>query len=610
MVDVVEIDEIREIVRKYTLDNAVKYDGKAQVKSVMQKIMGTHKELRSRAKVILKEVEQTIPKINSLSPAEQLKELKKIAPELLEQEDSDKRPTELPPLENALEGKVKTRYAPEPNGDMHIGHAFTAFFAHYYAQRYEGTFLLRFEDTNPAQERTEFMDAHRESLAWLGLEPDEEVIVSYDLPFLYEKAEKLIEKDLAYTCSCTSDTMHTYRNEEKLCKHASATPEETLQTWEKMLAGKFDEGDMVLRLRGDIHHKNAVMREPVIFTIRKDSHCLQGEKYNLWPLYDFAAAIEDYKCGITHIGRSSEFDTRIELQNYIREVLGMLPQPEIFHFARFNVIGSPASKRKIKPLISEGKVEGWDDIRLVTIKGLRKRGITPAAIKAVAKEIGMTTQPTNIDWSLIEAKNRQIIDSQANRYFFVPNPVLVYVKNAPEGLISEIPLHPDFPDRGIKKQPTGLFFLIPNKDYLELAIEKEFRLKDLYNIILTDKEVNLFGKNEPEVISSFDKEQQAFLKQFKHQAIAKYTDEELKPGPKIQWTAADPRETIPVEVKIPEVLFIDGKYNKNSLHVTTGFAEKAATNLQVGDIVQFERFGFIRVDQKKDNKLLVNRAHK
>lgn len=605
-------EKARELVFKYALENALKYDGEAQEKAVMQRIMATHAELRKQAKEVMAIVEELVPKINEMTQEEQTTRLRDLAPELLEQEETEQSMRELPELKNAKRGEVTTRYAPEPNGEMHIGHAFTAFFAHYYARKYEGTFVLRFEDTNPEQEKVEYMDAHREALEWLGFKPSKEVIVSNDLPVLYQKAEELIKKDLAYTCTCPVDKMREFRRQEKACEHMNKTPHETMDDWKRMLDGVYPEGKMVLRLRGDMHSQNAVMRDPAIFTIRTSEHCIQGDKYVVWPLYDFAAAVEDYLCGITHVGRSAEFDTRIELQNTIRKYLGLVPQPEIFHFARFNVIGSPASKRKIRPLVAEGKVEGWDDIRLVTIKGLRRRGIVPETIKELAKELGMTTQPTNIDWSLIAATNRKIIDARANRYFFVPDPVLLFVENAPLDRICEIPLHPDFPERGVKRVKTANLFLISHEDYDQLAIGKEFRLKDLYNVKITSKEEDLSkilteqSENQPPHIKE---ELIPFLAKFSTYATANYTGEELKPGPKIQWTVSSPTKTVKVKVRVPDVLFINEEFNEDSLKIVEGRGEKAIGSLEVGEIVQFERFGFVRIEENNDNGIIANLAH-
>lgn len=602
-----DIETARQLVTKYGLENAVHHNGAANEKSVMQKIMATHAEMRKHSKQISDLIEEIIPTINNLSVEEQQERLSEIAPELLsEKKSSQKRSRELPPLKDAVDGKVVTRYAPEPNGEMHLGHAYTAFFAAYYAKKYHGTFVLRFEDTNPKQERVEYMDAHREDLQWLGLEPTKAVIVSNDIPILYEKAVELIEKNCAYTCTCSVDTMRDLRGDMKSCDHSKKSSVDTMIEWKKMLAGDYSEGAIVLRLRGDMENSNAVMRDPAIFTMRKGNHCIQGKKYPVWPLYDFAVAVEDNLCGITHVGRSAEFDSRIELQNKIRELLGLIPHPEIFHYARFNVLGSPASKRKIKPLVEEGKVEGWDDIRLVTIKGMKKRGIVPEAIKQVIKEVGMTTQPTNIDWSLITATNRKIIDAASNRYFFVSDPVVIYIEDAPENRICKMPLHPDDANRGFRKIKPNNIFLIAKSDYEKMKVNTEFRLKDLYNVKLTEK------KPTSTKIASVDvsEELKSFLKKFPIHCIGKYSGDELKPGPKIQWVVADAKQTVAVAVKVPDVLFIDDAFNENSLKIETGYAEAGVAKLKPDTIVQFERYGFVRVDKTTKSKIFVNHAHK
>ncbi|MCF2142460.1 MAG: glutamate--tRNA ligase [Candidatus Heimdallarchaeota archaeon] len=605
MTDAQSPGELETLIKKYALENAIHHQGKAHEKSVMQKIMARHPELRKDAKKIVSEVERVVAEINQLTFEDQKNQLTTLAPELLEEKTATKRTYRLPKLKNAQRGKVITRYAPEPNGEMHLGHAFTAFFAHYYAKEYEGTFVLRFEDTNPKQERIEYMQAHRDALKWLELEPTVERIVSNDIPIFYEKAEELIKRNLAYTCNCPIDRLRELRAQMKACPHVKKTPKETMGEWKKMLKGEFAEGEMILRLRGDMKSQNAVMRDPAIFAIRKAKHCLQGRKYNVWPLYDFAVAIEDHLCGITHVGRSAEFDTRIELQNKIRELLDLLPHPEIFHYARFNVIGSPASKRKIIPLIQEGKVEGWDDIRLVTIKGLQRRGIVPETIKQIAVQVGMTTQPTNIDWSLIAATNRKIIDPIANRFFFVPDPVVLYVQNITKERVCEPLCHPDHPERGRRTLLAGNLFLIAHTDFDQLAKGEEFRLKDLFNVKLVAKNVDLTKQSLKIVRGS-----EEFLTKYKTHAIAEFTGNELKPGAKIQWVPAQPSAIVPVKVKVPDVLFVENTFNKKSLTIVSGIAEKAFAKLKVGDLAQFERFGFVRVDKKTKDCLYVNLAHK
>ncbi|MBN1331129.1 MAG: glutamate--tRNA ligase [Candidatus Heimdallarchaeota archaeon] len=596
---------IQELVLKYSLENAVKHNGIANDRAVMQKIMASHPELRKEAKIILIGVEETVTIINKQSLQEQIDKLEKIAPELLEKKESGKREYKLEDLLQAKMGEVVTRYAPEPNGEMHLGHAYTAYFAHAYAKKYQGTFILRFEDTNPKQERIKYMDAHKADLNWLGLDPDKVVIVSNDMPVFYEKAEELIKNNHAYTCTCKSEVIHGLRNAMEHCKHAKQSPEESMKEWKKMLNGEYNEGEIILRLRGDIESKNAVMRDPAIFAIRKDSHCIHGDKYKIWPLYDFAVAIEDYICGITHVARSAEFDTRIELQNKIREFLGMVPHPLIIHYSRFNVVGSPASKRMIIPLINEGKVEGWDDIRLVTIKGLRRRGIIPETIKQIILEVGMTPQPTNVDWSLITTTNRKIIDYSSNRYFFVPDPVILYVQNVNKTQVCKIPLHMEDLDRGYREIKAGNLFLISKDDFDKLKENEEFRLKDLFNVKLIKKKTKLVA-NDITLVNASD----VLLRKYKIHAIAEYTGNTLKPGAKLQWLPAESNQIVPVEVKIADVLFIDDEYNPNSLSTEKGVAEESVKLLPVGSIIQFERYGFVRIDGKNKNRIAANLAHK
>ncbi|MBU7043287.1 MAG: glutamate--tRNA ligase [Theionarchaea archaeon] len=553
-----------DIIRKHTLINALEYGGTASVKAVMGKVMGESPELRNDPEKTLSLIKEDVEKINALSQEEQEQQLRQLYPDYFEKKPVS-REKELPPLPDA--DRVVTRLPPEPNGVPHIGHGISFYFNYYYARRYNGKVILRFDDTNPEKERFQYYEEMKKGIQWLKIDWDEEHCESDSLPLFYEYAEQLINETNAYVCFCSQSKIKRDRYEMRDCECRNRDKKENLALWKQMLEGT----PYILRLKGDMKSPDSQMRDPTLFRVVTSPHPIQKDAFKVWPTYDFACAIEDSVLGITHVLRSNEFHTT--LQNHIRALLG-LRDPLIIQYSRFNVKGSPASKRKLRPLIKENLVGGWDDIRLTTLKALRRRGIVPETIHALAVEMGLSTSEPVIDWSIIEALNRKIIDPQAHRYFFVPSPVKLIVKNAPEMTV-QLRLHPDH-DYGVRTIKTSSVFFVPREE-----ITDEFRLKDLYNVIITQK-----GDDEYR---------------------GEFAGREVKKGlEKIQWTTDT---HVSVTVEVPHELFVDGEFNPESLEIVEGVAEEAVGDLAVGDIVQFERFGFCRIDAKNE-KVKVCFAHK
>lgn len=541
-----------DIIRKYALINAVEYGGEASVKAVMGKIMGESPELRKDPQRTLELITGIVSEINRMTIEKQKEELRRVYPEYFEKKVV-KGKKELPPLPEA--DQVVTRLPPEPNGFLHIGHGLSFYFNYYYARRYNGKVILRFDDTNPEKEKLEYYDEMKKDIQWLKIDWDEEHYESDDVPLLYEYAEKLIEKGDAYICFCPQSKIKEDRYSMRECECRKKNAGENMQLWKEMFTGE----KYILRIRGDMKSPDSQMRDSTLFRVVTTPHPIQKDRYVVWPTYDFACAVEDSILGITHVLRSNEFHT--SLQNYIRDLLN-LRHPVIIQYSRFNVKGSPASKRQLRPLIARGLVEGWDDVRLTTLKALKRRGIVPETVHALAVEMGLSTSEPQIDWSIIEALNRKIIDSQARRYFFVPDPVKLCVENAP-GITVQLRNHPDV-DFGFREIKTGDTFYVPGGDSAD-----EFRLKDLYNVKITERKNGEFR--------------------------GIFTGRELrKELEKIQWVT---EKNVPVTVLVPHELFANGEYNVESLETVKGLAEEAVGTLCVDEIIQFERFGFCRIDK-------------
>lgn len=543
------------LILKYALQNAIRFNGKANAGAIIGKVFAEKPELKSNAAALGRKIAETVKKVNSMSPDDQLKKLTELAPELLEEKKHEKK-HELPELK--VTGNVVTRMAPEPSKYLHIGHAFSFIINHMFAMKHNGKCILRFDDTNPDKVKKEYYKSIEEDLKWLGLSYEKRVLASEDMEKFYYYAEVLIKSNNAYACFCDKEKMQKNREEMRLCDCRESSINDNLANWEKLKSGKYRESRCTLRLKGMMDSLNAVMRDPVIFRIIKARHPLLKTKYKLWPMYDFETVVEEELCNITHIMRSNEFgEMRIELQDYIKKLLGFKAQ-EVLQYSRFNVIGAITKGREIRELIDSGKILDWDDPRLVTLKALRRRGIKPAALAELALEVGFTSSEKSIDWSLISAINRRLVDPSASRYSFIENPKLLVIENAPK-ITAKAPLHPNHHEKGFRRLKTEGRFLVNDK----LESGKAYRLMHLFNF----KDNNF---------------------------VSRELDQSL--GAKlINW--------------LPESGNIEAEIMMPDATVKNGFVEVNAKKMKVDDIAQFERFGFVRLDKKKSKKLYFRYTH-
>ncbi len=569
------IDKIKETAQKYALQNAIQFNGKANSKAVIGKVIGELKKEGINPREIIPVVKKIIFEVNKKSISEQKKELEKIAPELLKKEKRE-RDYSLSDLPNATKGKVVTRFPPEPNGYLHIGHAKAAVVDSEYAKKYNGKFILRFDDTNPENAIALFYEEQKKDLKWLNIEWDEEYHTSDNIDKHYKLAEKLIKDGNAYVCDCKSEKIKECRYTGVECKCRNIECASSLDRFRDMINGDLD--DAILRLKGDMACDNTAMRDPTLFRIIEKKHPLQGDKYRVWPTYDFAGAVEDSLSGVTHPFRTKEYELRDECYFKLLDLLE-LRKPNLMEFARLNIQGMPVSKRKIKPLIEQNLVSGYDDVRLPTLRGLKKRGIKPLAIKNFVLSQGISKVESTVTFSLVESENRKIIDPVAKRFFFVKNPVKLFVSDAPK-LNKKIPLHPTNKELGFRKIDSDKIFFVQKEDMDKLNTSDIFRLKDLFNVEIHKKDEVIKGS---------------------------YKGEELMPDSlKIQWTTED---FIEIDVFVPDLLFKNKKFNKNSLKKIHGYAENNVKNLKTGEIIQFERFGFVRIENK-NGKIVAYFTHK
>ena len=568
-------EKIQKIAKLYALQNAIRLNGKANSKAVVGKVISVLQKEGYSPKEIIPIVNSVIEKVNNIPLKIQIAELERVAPELLKKEKKERDFT-LPKLPNAEKGKVVTRFRPEPNGYLHIGHAKAAIVDYEYSNNYDGKFILRFDDTNPENAKIEFYEAQKEDLKWLNVEWDEEYRTSNNLEKHYKLAEQLIKQDNAYVCQCSSDDIKHGRFHGKECTCCGTECADNLTLWKQMLDSSLD--NAILRLRGDMTCENTAMRDPTLFRIIDKPHPIHEHKYRVWPTYDFAGAVEDSISGVTHPFRTKEYELRDECYFKLLDYLN-LRKPHLMEFARLSIEGMPVSKRKIKPLIDNGSVSGYDDIRLPTLRGLKKRGILPEAIKQFVLEQGISKVESSVNFGLVEAANRKIIDPIVKRYFFVKDPVKLTVENSPN-VTKKIKFHPDNEKLSSREINTGKFFFIQESDVKKLKVCEIFRLKDLYNVKILKKDKEIIGK---------------------------YVGDKLIPESfKIQWTT---EKFVKMKVLIPKPLYIEEKFNPNSLIEIEGYAESEVSSIRTGEIVQFERFGFVRIENI-NNKITGFFAHK
>ena len=546
------MEEIRELIEKYALQNAVKYNAAPKAGAVMGKLMGEHPALRSRAKEVSPLVAEVLAVVERTGPEEWQKRLEAIAPELLAELSEKKEPDKgLPALEGA-EGGVVMRFAPNPNGPPTLGSARGIIVNSEYVKKYGGKFIIRFDDTDPVKKRPmpEAYGWYLEDCAWLGARPDLVITASERVEQYYPIAEELIRRGGAYVCGCPQAAFKEHKDKGVECQHRSQSVEENLELWKGMLDGTVAEGEAVLRVKTDMHHKDPAIRDWPAFRIVTAPHPLVGDKYRVWPLLDFESAVEDHLLGTTHIIRGKDLTDSGSRQRYLYQHLGW-QYPRVIHWGRIKIhqFGS-FSTSKLRKAIEAGEYSGWDDPRVPTVRAMRCRGIRAEALRKFMIDLGVGETDISISMDSIYAENRKIIDSEANRRFFVWDPVALEIEGDVPAL-AHAPLHPAI-DRGVREIPAGNRLFICKSDLEGLKVGDNIRLKDLCNI---------------EIIS---------LEPARARFLARDMGQRTKI---IHWAPANGPKV--------RVLRPDG--------ADEGFGEAGIAE-ELGRVVQFERYGFVQVN--------------
>lgn len=521
-------------------------------------------------------------------------------------------------------GRLNTRFPPEPNGYLHIGHAKAICMDFGIAQKFGGTCNLRFDDTNPAKEDTEYVDAIMEDIKWLGFDWEDRLYYASDyFQKLWDLAIRLIKEGYAYVDEQTSEQIA----EQKGTPTQPGTPspyrdrpiEETLDLFERMNKGEFEEGSMVLRAKIDMASPNMHFRDPIMYRIIKHPHHRTGTTWNVYPMYDYAHGQSDFFEGVTHSICTLEFEVHRPLYNwFIDRIADETYRPRQMEFNRLNLTYTVMSKRKLLQLVQEGLVRGWDDPRMPTICGLRRRGYTPQSIRNFVDKIGYTKYDGLISVSLLEHSIREDLNKNATRVSAVINPVKLIITNYPEGEVEYVEMenNPEQENSGTHKMPFTRELYIEREDFMEdapkkffrMTTGKEVRLKSAYIVMCTGCKYDANGKLE-EVYCEYDPatrsgmpESARKVKGTLHWVSAQYNQEiEVRLYDRL-FTVENPAEEKDKDFR--ELL------NPESLVVVKGYAEQyLAETAKAGDRYQFQRIGYFTVDSdSSEGKLVFNRT--
>jgi len=558
---------MEELIKKYALQNAIKFNGKANPGAVIGKILAEKPELKGKIKDIAKKANEIIKEISKLGLEEQKELLKKQAPELLKKQKPKERERTLPNLKNTK--NLVMRFEPSPSGPLHIGHAYVLSLNSEYCRKYKGKLILRIGDTNPGKIYEPAYKLIEKDARWVTKDNISKVIIQSDRIELYYKyMEKLLDLKKAYVCTCNPEKYKELSLKQKPCPCRNLKDQK--QRWKDMFT-KYKQGEAVVRIKTDLKDKNPAMRDFPVFRINENKHPKTKNKYRVWPLMNMAVTVDDIETKVTHVIRAKDHHDNAMRQKFIYDYLKK-PFPEAIFVGRINFKGMSVSCSKTQPLIEDKTYTGWDDIRLPFLEALKRRGYQQDALIKYAIDVGISLNDKTVTkeefFKTINAFNKDVIDPTSYRYFFIDNPKEIKIENAPEQSV-ELDLHPQN-KKGGRKFKTNEKFYITEEDFNSLIEGKVYRLMDCLNFI---------------------KEEGKFL--FHSLEYKKFKENGAKI---IHWLPKE--ETIKVEVLMPD--------NK----IIKGLGEKTLNTLKEGEVCQLERFGFCRLDKKQKDKLTFWFAHK
>ncbi len=564
-----EMTEIEKQIWVFVLENAISYKGKAHGGAIIGKVFGMFPESRKKGKEINETIKTIVEEVNEFSLEEQKYKLDQLAPGYLTQKELQREArkgshSQLRDLDNAREGQVILRFEPSPSGPLHIGHAYALGLNYLYKQKYKGKLVLRISDTNPANIDTQAYTMIAQDAQWLTNNGVDEVIVQSDrMEIYYERALQLIEEGFCYVCSCSPEIFKEFSNNQEPCPCRDLSQNEQMKRWNSMF-NDYEQGDAVVRAKFSMDHPNPAMRDFPLLRISEADHARQGKKYRVWPLLNFAVPIDDHEMGITHVLRGKDHYDNTHRQKFIYESFKW-ELPEFVHMGKINFVGLRLSTSETRENIIAGKYSGWDDIRLAFLQALRRRGYHPEAILNFARDIGITMTDKTVTaeefWKVVNHYNKEVIDKDSSRYFFIKDPVEIAIDACPQKKV-ELDLHPDYTKGGRILTVMG-DFLIARADFERIQDKELWRLMDCCN----------FRRKKTAFV--FDSEDYETFKKEDRRNI-------------IHWLP-DLKANVDLVVRMPDLSTLSGK------------GESGLKNLAIGTVVQFERFGFVRLDKKNKN---------
>ena len=555
---------IRDDIYLFALQNAVKHKSVPKAGAILGSVMGAHPELRPKAKEINAMLPAILAEVEALSIEERETRLTALSPEMIEKmHEKKERVHELPELPEAT-GGVVMRFAPNPSGPLHLGHARASVLNDYYVKKYGGKFYYRVEDTDPKRVDPEAYDMVVEDLKWLGIGITDVIYQSDRFQIYYDLARELIQLGGAYMCTCDNDEFRELKLKKQPCPCRSLSVEENLKRFDDMLAGTYKEGEITMRVKTDIAHPDPAVRDFAAMRVLTSTPHPRRPEIFVYPLMNFSVAVDDHLLGMTHVIRGKDHIANTRRQEYIYQYFGW-KMPHFYHYGRMSIAGLELSTSGMRRGINEGLYTGWDDIHLGTLRALARRGIQPEAVRAAVVDIGMGDTDISFSWENLFAQNKDIIDAGSDRYFFVPDAVLVTVAGAP-AMDAHAPIYPNQPERGERVLSFTGKILLPKS---EIAPGRMLRLKDLFNIRIT-------GDTTAEYAGDSLAEARAAKASI------------------VQWLPAGCG--VPCSLLTPE-------------GVSRGFCEDAVRSY-AGKIVQFERVGFAKIDAVKDGAVTAYFTHR
>lgn len=565
---------LRDIVYEYAIKNAFSY-GKANFGSVLSKAISKVPESKKDMQLLKDTVNEVVNSVNAMSKEDINREYSKYA-DIFEKEYQEKLETTSKAnikIEGAEKGNVITRFPPEPGGYIHIGNAKQCILSDEISKLYDGKIYLYWDDTNPEKCKEQYISSIKEDTAWLGIKFDKEYYASDNIDKIYDYGRKLITDGNAYVCGCSPEEINNNRRNGIECKDRLRPTEENRELFEKMISGDVEGGKLIVRFKGDMKSENSAMRDPTLFRINKAPHYRQGTKYSVWPTYHMNTPILDSINGITDAIRSKEYEVWDSVDKKLISCLG-LRQPRIHYEARLNIEGTITKKRLIREFINKGYIKEWDDPRLVTISALKRRGILPEAIKNFILKFGMSRNDTTVKMDMLLSENKRILEPTVPHLFFISNPLELQVDGIDAA--PKLKLNPnDKQNPAYREYPKDDKFYISKNSISDLAIGSTVKLKDFINL---------------QLVSIEDKK-----------VTAKALDGKEHFDKIITWTPYN--EKAASSVLIPgEIVDKAENYIPESIKYVEGYAEGYATELKVGDIVLFEKFGYCRLDKISEGK--------